>query len=264
MPTVTSPDGTTIAYDKTGDGPPVVLVDGALCYRAFGPATPLAKQLADRFTVYTYDRRGRGESADTAPYAAEREIEDLEAIIKEAGGTAFVYGISSGAALALEAANHGIGITRLALYEAPYLVDDTGPVEPPDYRERIAEDIAAGRPGDAVKRFMKLVGAPRIAITMMRLMPAWKKLKAVGHTLPYDREILEPGRKREPLPSDRWTSVTMPTLVMDGGKSPEWMRNSQRAVAAVLPEAEYRTLAGQTHMLKAEAVAPVLKEFFAS
>jgi pimeloyl-ACP methyl ester carboxylesterase len=264
MSTVSSRDGTTIAYEKTGDGPAVILVDGALCYRAFGPARPLAKHLADSFTVYTYDRRGRGESTDTAPYAVEREIEDLEALIKDAGGTAFVYGISSGAALALEAANHGIGVTKLALYESPYIVDDTAPVEPPDYRERIRADIANGRPGDAVKRFMKLVGAPGIAIMMMRLTPAWKKLKAVGHTLPYDREILEPGRHRRHLPTDRWTSVTMPTLVMDGGKSPEWMRHAQRAVADVLPDAEYRTLEGQTHMLKPEAVAPVLKEFFAA
>ncbi|NEE04431.1 alpha/beta fold hydrolase [Phytoactinopolyspora halotolerans] len=264
MYTTTSNDGTTIAYDRTGDGPPVILVDGALCHRAFGPAAPLAKQLADRYTVYTYDRRGRGDSTDTPPYAVEREIEDIEALIKEAGGSAFLYGISSGAALAIEAANRGIGVTRLATYEAPYLVDETAPPEPADYRERLEANIAAGKRSDAVRLFMKLVGTPGFAVVMMRMMPVWKKLKAVAHTLPYDHEILKVGRHRRPLPADRWTSVTMPTLVMAGGKSPDWMRNAQTSLADVLPNAEYRTLEGQTHLLKPEAVAPVLKGFFTS
>lgn len=264
MYTVTSNDGTRIAYDKTGSGPAVILVDGALCYRASGPAKPLEKLLVDTFTVYTYDRRGRGDSTDTQPYSVEREIEDIEALIKEAGGSAFVYGISSGAALAVEAANRGVGVTKLATYEAPYIVSDDAPEEPADYLERLNANVAAGRNGAAVKQFMKLVGAPGFAVVMMQVLPVWKKLKAVAPTLPYDHAILEPCRHRQPLPVDRWTSVTMPTLVMDGGKSPAWMRQSQQSLAEVLPNAQHRTLEGQTHLLKPAAVAPVLKEFLTS
>jgi pimeloyl-ACP methyl ester carboxylesterase len=262
MSTVVSGDGTTIAYEKTGTGPAVILVDGALCYRAFGPARPLAKLLSEHFTVYVYDRRGRGESGDTDPYAVQREVEDIEALVKEAGGSAYVYGISSGAILALEAAARIAGIRKLALYEAPMIVDDTHPPRPDDYLATMDALIAANRPGDAVKLFMKTVGAPGIAIAMMRLSPGWKKLKAVGRTLPNDFRILGDTGSGRPLPTDRWAAATVRTLVMDGGKSPAYMRNAQRQLADVLPNAEYRTLDGQTHMLKAEAVAPVLVEHF--
>ena len=262
MNTVVSADGTTIAYSRTGEGPPVILVDGAMCYRDFGPATPLAKLLAPHFTVFTYDRRGRGESADTKPYAVEREIEDIEALIKEAGGSARVYAVSSGAPLALDAAARLGGITKLAVYEAPFIVDDSHPVRPDDYLETMDGLIAAGRRGDALTLFMRTVGVPRIAIAMMRLMPTWSKLKAVAHTLPYDFRILGDTGSGRPLPTDRWSSVTVPTLVMDGGKSPTYMRNGMRSLAEILPDARYRTLEGQTHMLKSQAVTPVLVDFF--
>jgi pimeloyl-ACP methyl ester carboxylesterase len=262
MTTVTSADGTRIAYERTGAGPAVLLVDGAMCYRASGPARPLAQRLSSTFTVYTYDRRGRGESGDTAPYAVEREVEDIEALIKEAGGAACVYGISSGAALALEAANRGAGITRLALYEAPFIVDDTLPARPDDYLDQLDALIAADRRGDAVRTFMRTVGVPGVFIALMRIMPAWSKLTGVAHTLPYDFRVLGDTGRGRPLPGDRWTEATMPTLVMDGGKSPTWMRNAMAQFAEVLPAATYRTLPGQTHMLKPDAVAPVLREFF--
>ncbi|WP_166347177.1 alpha/beta fold hydrolase [Phytoactinopolyspora limicola] len=261
MHAVTSRDGTTIVYEKTGSGPPLLIVDGALCHRAFGPSKGLRNKLSGDFTVITYDRRGRGDSADTPPYAVEREIEDIEAVAKDVGGAIFAFGMSSGAALAVEAANSGVGITKLATYEAPYLVSQDAPQEPPDYAGRLNEFIAAGRRGDAVKLFMKLVGTPSFAVFAMQLTPVWKKLKAVAHTLPYDHAILEPGRQYQPLPEQRWSAATMPALVMDGGKSPDWMRDAQRALADVLPDAEYRTLAGQTHLLKPDAVAPVLTEF---
>jgi pimeloyl-ACP methyl ester carboxylesterase len=262
--TITSKDGTTIAFEKTGQGPAVVLVDGALCYRASGPSRPLAALLAERFTVYAYDRRGRGESGDNPQYAVEREVEDIDALIKHAGGSAFVYGISSGAALALEAASNLKNITKLALYEAPFIVDDTLPARPADYIQRMDALIAANKRGDAVKMFMKTVGVPGIFITMMSLMPMWKTMKGIAHTLPYDFRILGDTGSGKPLPAGRWSAATIPTLVMDGGKSPEWMRNAMRSLAKMLPCAEYRTLEGQTHMLKAEAVAPVLVEFFAN
>lgn len=262
MQKVQSRDGTPIAFDQSGTGPPVILVDGALCHRGFGPAAPLAVLLSERFTVFTYDRRGRGDSGNAAPYSVEREIEDIDALIRQAGGSAFVYGISSGAALALEAANHGLPITKLALYEAPFVVDGTKEPIPPDYLSRLQAAVAANRRGDAVKMFMKLVGVPAPAIFMMRLLPAWSKLKAVAHTLPYDIRLVAEHHTGKPLPAGRWSAAKVSTLVADGGKSPAWMRNGMRSLAAVLPNATYRTVDGQTHMLSAKAIAPVLIDFF--
>jgi pimeloyl-ACP methyl ester carboxylesterase len=258
---VLSKDGTAIAFDRLGHGLPVILVDGALCYRGMGPSGPLAELLAQHFTVFTYDRRGRGDSGDTAPYAVEREVEDIAAILSEAGGTAFVWGTSSGAVLALEATNRLSGIKKLALYEAPFIVDDSRSTTQHGWA-RIGEAVAADRRSDAVKLFLKTVGVPDFFIALMRLMPVWSKLKAVAHTLPYDGAIVQDNQRGEPLPAGRWASVTVPSLVMDGGKSPAWMRNANHALASVLPNAQYRTLEGQTHMLKAKAHAPVLVEFF--
>jgi pimeloyl-ACP methyl ester carboxylesterase len=262
MNTVFSSDGTSIAFDRVGDGPPVIIVDGALCYRASGPSGPLAALLAKHFTVYTYDRRGRGDSGNTVPYSVEREVEDIEALVKEAGGSAYLYGISSGAALALEATNSGLPVRKLALYEAPFIVDDSLAPRPDDLLARMDALIASDRRGDAVKLFMKTVGVPGIFVAIMRVTPAWSKLKGVAHTLPYDFRVLGDTGSGKPLPANRWSSVTVPTLVMDGGKSKAWMRNAMRALTKVLPNAQYRTLPGQTHMLKPEALAPVLVEYF--
>ncbi len=239
-------------------------MDGALCYRASGPNGPLAVMLAPHFTVYTYDRRGRGDSGNTLPYAVEREVEDIDALIQEAGGSAFVYGISSGAALALEAANRGLAVKKLALYEAPFVVDSSRSPLPDDLVAQAERLIEANRRGDAVKLFMKAVGVPGIFVTMMRFMPAWSTLTGVAHTLPYDFSVLGDTGTGKPLPTNRWTSATMPTLVMDGGKSPVWMRNAMQALTKVLPNAKCRTLEGQTHMLKPEAMAPMLEMFFAN
>jgi pimeloyl-ACP methyl ester carboxylesterase len=263
MHTVRSKDGTAIAFDRSGNGPALIIVDGALCYRASGPGGPLAALLADRFTVFTYDRRGRGDSGDTKPYAVDREIEDLDALITEAGGSAFVFGSSSGAALALEAANRGVPMKKLALYESPCIVDDTHPPLPPDFLSRLQRLVAADRRGDAVKMFLRLVGVPAIGMLIMPLMPAWSKLKAVAHTLPYDITIVQDNQRGKPFSKARWPGATMPALAMDGSKSPPWMRNGMRALAAALPNATFRTLDGQTHMVKAPAIAPVLTDFFA-
>ncbi|MER7865189.1 alpha/beta fold hydrolase [Amycolatopsis japonica] len=263
MSTVTSQDGTTIAYTRTGSGPAVILVDGAMCHREFGPAKPLAAELAAHFTVYTYDRRGRGESGDTAPFSVAREVEDIAALIKEAGGTAHVYGISSGAALALEAAKAGLPITKLAVYEFPLVVDDTRPPVPADYDERLEKAIAAGKPGTAIKTFMREgVRVPAPVVFMMQFMPAWPKLKKVAPTLRYDAALFDGLHDGTPLPEGRWASVSVPTLVMDGGKSPAWVRNGVAALAKAVPGAEHRTIEGQTHMLKPKAVAPILIEYF--
>ncbi|MFC1403903.1 MULTISPECIES: alpha/beta fold hydrolase [Streptacidiphilus] len=258
----TSKDGTAIAYERIGSGPAVILVDGALCYRASGPARPLAAALARHFTVYTYDRRGRGESGNTLPYAVEREVEDLAAVLEAAGGSAHLYGISSGAAVALEAANVLPDFLSLALYEYPLAVDANGPVRPADYIETMDALVAAGKRGATVKMFLRTVGVPSAALLVMQLLPVWSKLKGVAHTLPYDMRVLGDTGSGRPLPTDRWTGATLPTLVMDGGKSPQPMRDGMRQLADVLPGSEYRTLPGQTHMLKPDAVAPVLTEFF--
>jgi pimeloyl-ACP methyl ester carboxylesterase len=259
---VFSKDGTAIAFDRIGYGPPVILIDGALCYRGMGQSGQLAELLAPHFTVFTYDRRGRGASGDTAPYAVEREVEDIAELLGEAGGTAFVWGTSSGAVLALEAANRLSGIKKLALYEAPFIVDDTRTTTE-DGWDRICGAIRADRRGEAVKLFLKLVGVPGFVKALMPLMiPMWLKLKAVAHTLPYDGAIVRDNQRGKPLPASRWASVTIPALVMDGGNSPAWMRHANRSLARVLPSAQYRTLKGQTHMLKPKAHAPMLVEFF--
>jgi|HubBroStandDraft_6_1064221.scaffolds.fasta_scaffold580409_2 pimeloyl-ACP methyl ester carboxylesterase len=258
---VLSKDGTAIAFDQIGNGPPVILVDGALCYRGMGQSGQLAKLLAQHFTVFTYDRRGRGGSGDTAPYAVEREVEDIAALLNEAGGAAFVWGMSSGAVLALEAADRLSGIKKLALYEAPLIVDNRRSTTEDDW-VRIGAAVAADRRSDAVKLFLKAVGAPGFFIALMPLLPMWSKLKAVAHTLPYDGAIVKDNQRGKPLPASQWASVTVPALVMNGGKSPVWMRNANRSLASVLSNAQYRTLEGQTHMLKPKVHAPMLVEFF--
>jgi pimeloyl-ACP methyl ester carboxylesterase len=259
--TVLSKDGTTIAFDRIGSGPPVILVDGALCYRRMGQSGKLADLLAPHFTVITYDRRGRGESGDTAPYAVEREVEDIAALLSEAGGTACVWGMSSGAVLALEAASRLSGIKKVAMYEAPFVVDDSRPTTE-DQWARIAEAVATDRRGEAVTVFLQMVGVPRYVIAVMRLMPVWSKLKAMAHTLPYDGAIVQDCQRGKPLPAGRWASIKVPTLVMDGEKSAGWIRHANRSLALALPNVQYRTLDGQTHMLKPAAHAPRLAEFF--
>ncbi len=263
MEQVISRDGTKIAFERSGEGPPVILVGGAFNTRSFGPNGGLAALLADHLTVINYDRRGRGGSGDTIPYAVEREVEDIEALIEAVGGSAYVYGISSGAALALEAANRGLGIDKLALYESPFVVDDSRPPVADDYLERLQKLVALDRRGEAIKLFMREgVGLPAVFVAMMRLMPAWSKLKAVAPTVVYDAAIVDDFQKGQPLPAGRWDSVTVPTLVTVGGKSPVWMRHAMRALADVLPNARHRTLEGQTHIVKPEALAPALVDFF--
>lgn len=266
MSNVTSADGTRIAYTRTGSGPAVVLVDGALSHRAQSINTGLATALAAHFTVYTYDRRGRGESGDTLPsmpFAPEREVEDLAALVAEAGGPVRLYGTSSGAALALAAADSGVPVERLALYEPPFIVDATRPPIPDDYLRTLDDLVAADRRADAVRYFMRRgVGLPGFVVAMMRFMPAWSTLKALAHTLPYDAAFVAPYEHGAPYPATDWASVKVPTLVMDGGKSQVWIRNAARALAEHLPEATYRTLEGQTHIVKPEALAPVLEGFF--
>jgi pimeloyl-ACP methyl ester carboxylesterase len=262
MPKVTSTDGTAIAYETLGAGPPLILIDGAMCFRESGPARPLAEVLKDRFTVVIYDRRGRGESGDTAPYAVSKEVEDIGALLDAVGGSAYIYGCSSGGALAMEAANTFDGVRKLIVYEAPFIVDNSrSPLTEEDQRQA-GRYIAEGRRGAAVKQFMRFVGVPGFGIVMMQLMRGvWTKLTGIAHTLPYDYQIVGPYQRGKPLPAGEWRDIKAPVLVADGSKSPAWMRTGQQALAKNLG-AEYRTLEGQTHIVKAEAHAPMIRDFF--
>ena len=257
--TTTSADGTRIAFERVGTGPAVVLVDGALCYRAFGPSRPLAAALADRFTVYTYDRRGRGESGNTLPYSPQREIEDLAAVIAAAGDDVYVYGTSSGAGMALEAAAAGVRMRKLATYEAPYVAARWKDPSV-DHLAHMEGLLAAGRRGSAVSYFLvTMVGAPAFVPLMMRAMPkVWNQMKAVAPTLPYDLRVM--GTFTAPV--DRFAGITVPTLVMVGGKAPEPMRAAQDAITAAIPGSQFAVLDGQTHQVSEKAIAPKLASFF--
>lgn len=260
----TSADGTRIAYEVSGSGPALVLVDGALCHRAFGPSRTTAAALAPAFTVHTYDRRGRGESgAGESPYALERELEDLTAVVGAAGGRVSLLGFSSGAALALEAARAGLPVERIAVYEAPFILDDSHAPNDPRLPEQMQELVEAGRRRDAVRLFMRTVGAPAVMVAVMRVLPVWRRLTAVAHTLPYDLAIVGPHEQGRPLPEGYYDPVTVPVLVMAGGKSPEYMRNAQAAIAAAVPDGRLEVLPGQTHVVKPKVVAPLVTEFLA-
>ena len=258
MSQVTSKDGTTIAYERSGRGPALILVDGALCSRAFGPSAKLAAQLTGDFTVYVYDRRGRGQSGDAPSYSPAREVEDIAALIDEAGGSASLLGLSSGGALALEAAASGLRVDKVIAYEPPY-VDDAGQGGGAAYEGRLKQLVASGNRGGAVTYFMKdMVGAPAPIVFMIRVMPwVWSKLKAVAHTLPYDAAIMTAFR----IPRARFALVRTPALVMNGSKTDQRLKDAARAIAAAVPGAQHRELAGQTHNVKPGVLAPAVAEF---
>jgi len=256
---VTSRDGTAIAFDRSGEGAPIVLVAGAFVDRS--QLNELAGLLAPSFTVLNYDRRGRGESGDTPPYEVQREIEDLEALIVEAGGAASVFGGSSGAALALEAAAAGLEIEKLVVYEPPYVVDDSRPPVGPDIADRLSALIADGRRGDAAELFMTEGGlVPGEVVAEMRRSPIWAATEAMAHTLPYDAAVM--GRGNKPS-TERLADISAPTLVIDGGASPAWIRSSAETVAEALPNARRATLPDQMHNVSQEVLAPVVSGFIA-
>jgi pimeloyl-ACP methyl ester carboxylesterase len=224
----------------------------------------LAEQLAPHFTVLNYDRRGKGDSGDTLPYSVGREIDDIDALIQEAGGPASLYGLSSGAVLALEAANK-LGprkVRKLVMYEPPFIVDDTRPPVPADYISQVNKAVAEGRRSDAVDLFMKVVGVPEEYIPAMHDMPMWPELEKGAYTLAYDGAIMGDNQSGKPLPPNQWDGATMPTLVIVGGDSPPFFQNGTQQLAEILPNARRRTLEGQTHEVSAEALAPMLIEFF--
>jgi pimeloyl-ACP methyl ester carboxylesterase len=258
MKKVNSQDGTTIAFDQLGAGPAVILVCGGSVDRSSN--APLAELLAKNFTVFNYDRRGRGDSGDTPPYAVQREVEDIDAVVTVAGGSAFLYGTSSGAALALEATRElPTKITKLAVWEAPYIVDDSRPRPPANSAKIFADLVAEGRRGDAAEFFMaKVVGLPPEFVAEARSSLWWPAQEAIAHTLAYDATIMGDYT----LPTQRFAAIKTTTLVLDGGASFPFLHATADAIAKAIPNARRRTLEGQQHNVDPEALAPVLKEFF--
>ncbi len=267
MRTVTSRDGTRIAFERSGQGPAVILVSGASATRA--DEASLAAALSPYFTVFAYDRRGRGASGDTAPYAVEREVEDIEALIDEAGGRAFLFGHSSGAVLALEAARLLPGkIAKLALYEPPFVIDGSHPHAPADFASRLSELVATDRRGEAVEMFMRFVGTPDEMIGQMRLSPMWPHLEALAQTFAYDAAIVKDTERGDPSALRKWESTAVLTLVMDGtvflgrAEPHAFLRHGADELALILPHARRLTLDGQDHGPADDVLVPALKEFF--
>ncbi|MFE3601748.1 alpha/beta fold hydrolase [Streptomyces sp. NPDC059142] len=255
---VKSGDGTPIAYRRSGEGPPVILVGGA--FSTAESEAPLARLLAPRFATITYDRRGRGASGDRAPYAVEREVEDLAALLAVAGGSAALYGVSSGGALVLEAVAAGLPVTQFAVYEPPYATDPAALPAKAAYTERLTGLLARGERDDAVELFLSAMELHPATIAVMRRSPLWTDLAAVAHTLAYDNQVLGEGL----IPVRRLAAVTTRAMVVDGGASPPVVRDAARAAARALPRGRHRTLTGQTHEVAPHVLAPVLEEFFAA
>jgi pimeloyl-ACP methyl ester carboxylesterase len=250
---VTSADGTSIAFERAGAGPALITVDAAGSYRDFRPLRAPVERLAADFTVYVYDRRGRGASTDTLPYTIEREVDDLAALIAEAGGSAFVYAMSSGSLLALHAAAGGLAIPKLALFEPP-IEPDEAPTGQTDFTTELAGLVAAGRRRDAVEFFHRGIGVPEEVMAQMT-PPVWAALEAVAHTLVYDCKL------SDAMSLELIRSVTVPTLVIDSQSSSGELTGMAATVAEELPDSTQRSLAGEWHGVPDEALAPVLTEF---
>jgi pimeloyl-ACP methyl ester carboxylesterase len=264
-PAVVSADGTVIAFNAWGDGEPIIIIDGATAYPAINPSNEeIGRLLSDGFRTYAYDRRGRGRSTDTGPYAVAREIEDLAALIEVAGAPATVFGWSSGGVLALDAAAAGLPITRLALFEPPFVVDDGRPPLPADYVERLEAAIAAGRPGDAAELFLTAAaGARPEDVEGIRQSDFWPIMEGVAPTISYDGRIMGTTMSGNPLPRDRWANVTVPTLVMHGTDTFPGIVTAARALADLLPTATLRPVKGEQHSAPADVLAPALRGFVA-
>ncbi|MEW2258786.1 alpha/beta hydrolase [Streptomyces sp. NPDC047869] len=252
----TSRDGTSLAYQVIGRGPTVILVSGAMS--TGGTVAPLAHRLAGDCTAVVYDRRGRGESGDTAPYSVEREVEDLAALVDAVGGAAGLFGVSSGGALVLEAAASGLPVRQAAVYEVPFADFLDGGAGKRAYTERLREALSAGRRGDAVELFLRLTGLGEETIRSARESPMWAGMESVAPSLAYDDAVLGDGL----LPRERLAAVSVPVLSVAGGASPGWLREAAGTVARAVPRGTYRALEGQTHAVEPEVLAPVLAEFF--
>ncbi|MEV0719437.1 alpha/beta hydrolase [Asanoa sp. NPDC050611] len=260
--TTTSADGTTITYDTKGSGPALVLVPAVLSTRAWDPLyAGLLDLLSDDFTVIHYDRRGRGDSGNTAPYAVEKEIQDIAAVIKDNGGRAYAYGISSGGALTIRAASQLPEIEKAVVYDPPFIVDDSRPPLPDDYVEQLDRAVAENRRGDAVELLMtRAIGVPADWVAAMKADPSWAAMEAVAHTISHDGRIMGTTMSGRPLPTE-WKSITTPTLVLNGGNSEPFLHTSGRRLADLLPNGEHQVVPDQSHDVAPAAVAPVLRAY---
>lgn len=256
MQRITSKDGTPIAFDRSGSGHPMVLVSGAATSRSVH--AELATLLSSDFDVFNYDRRGRGDSGDTLPYAVEREIDDLASVVAATGGQAAVFGSSSGAVLALRAAAAGLPITRLALWEPPLMVDPDAAAQGEAYASQLNALLADDRRGDAMALFLSRVGVPEHVIGGMRSSPAWPAMEAIAHTLAYDAAVMGDNS----VPPDLRTRFKARTLVLTGDKTGQWMEQAARALVSTIPSAEHRVLKDQTHAVDWHVLATELKQFF--
>jgi pimeloyl-ACP methyl ester carboxylesterase len=253
METVASADGVTIAYERSGGGPALVIVNGALSIKATG--APLASLLESEFTVYRYDRRGRADSSDSDAYAPELEVQDLAAVLRATGETPFVFGQSSGGALSLEAAATGVAMRGLVVHEPPYV---PGPGTAPETADRLAALVARGDRDEAVEQFLRSTGIPDAMLAQMRASPAWQPMLGLAHTLPYDVRLLNEGR----VPTERLAQIPCPVLATAGSLSAPWALDAVRAVAAAVPRGDHRTLEGQAHSVAPDVLASVLRDCF--
>jgi len=264
MDRVMSKDGTSIGYERDGSGPAVILVGGGAVDRSEN--TPLATELASWFTVYNYDRRGRGDSGDTQPYAVAREIEDIQALIDAAGGTAHLYGASSGGALALEAAAAGLPVGKLAVYEVPYSMSEPAMQRWRAYVESLQALLAEDRRSDPFELFMRTAGASDEMVASAKGSPVWARCQAIAPTLAYDAACLGDGTP----PTARLATITRPTLVATGGASPDsfvggggsFFDDAADAIATAIPHAQRQVVEGQTHMVDPKTLAPIFHQFF--
>jgi pimeloyl-ACP methyl ester carboxylesterase len=252
-----SKDGTTLAYDVYGSGPALIYITGASCHRSFKPIVQDAKVFATEFTVYNYDRRGRGESGNTLPYSIEREIEDIEAIIDAAGGTAYLYGHSSGAVLALEAALRlGSKVQKVFMYDAPYVHDEEKKVEYKQLSEKIHKLLDSGKNAKAMITFLKGIGMPKVFVLLLPLFPGWRTMKALAPTLAYDIALTQ-----DMPPVERATRISIPMQITVGEKSPASIHIVSHQLTKAIPNAKFVQLAGQDHMVNAKNLLPLLSGF---
>lgn len=257
MKTTRSKDGTTLAYEVHGSGPALVYITGASCFRAFKPVRDDVREFAKEFTVYTYDRRGRGDSGDTPPYAVAREVEDIEALIDAAGGRAHLYGHSSGAVLALEAALHlGDKVHKVVMYDPSYVHDEAEKASYGQLSQKVRGLLKAGENKAAMRTFLKGIGMPGPFVWLLPLFPGWKTMVALAPTLAYDIALTE-----DLPPVERATRVTVPTHIVVGEKSPAGIHEVANQLTRAIPHAGFEKLAGQDHMVSARALRPVLSRF---
>lgn len=257
MQTTKSKDGTTLAYDIYGNGPALIYITGASCFRSFGPIVQDAKVFSNEFTVYNYDRRGRGDSGNTLPYSVEKEVEDIEAMIDAAGGKAYLYGHSSGAVLALEAAlKLKSKINKVVIYDPSYVHSEAEKISYGKLSKEVIKLIKEGKNAKAMKHFLVGIGMPKIFVFLLPLFPGWRKMVALAPTLEYDINLT-----KDLPPLERVSEIKVPVRIVVGEKSPEGVQEVGELLEKVIPGATIVKILGQDHMVNAKVLLPVLSNF---